>query len=390
MSTVLPLLEPRPHARATHAARRHEQQTGQAAAPPVGQAIADFGMIEDGDKVMVCLSGGKDSYTLLDILLQLQQRRRCVRAGGGEPGPEAAGLSRRTCCRNTCDASACRSTMIEQDTYSVVKRVVPEGKTMCSLCSRLRRGALYAYAEEQGFTKIALGHHRDDLVETLFLNLFYHAKLGACRRSCVATTAARGDPPAGLRARGRHRALRRGASEFPIIPCNLCGSQENLQRKQVKGMMEAWERETPGRIETIARALGDVRPSQLSRSEAVRFPRAGRTRQAPCPTRTRGSPANRMNGTAPDDWTRTAQPSPPPGWPGLPDPSHGTGYFDVLPQPDAVPLPHHHQVRRTRQPAWPNASSSRSARWSCPRAASSRRSAATPKRCRTASAMRSG
>ena len=154
--------------------------------------------------------------------------------------------------------------IIEQDTYSVVSRVVPEGKTMCSLCSRMRRGALYAYAAEHGFTKIALGHHRDDLVATFFLNLFHHAKLS-------------GMPPKLLSDDGRHVVIRplayvreadiveyAAARDFPIIPCNLCGSQENLQRRQVGLMMQQWERESPGRIETIARALGDIRPSQLS------------------------------------------------------------------------------------------------------------------------------
>ncbi|MBP6797740.1 MAG: tRNA 2-thiocytidine(32) synthetase TtcA, partial [Luteimonas sp.] len=154
--------------------------------------------------------------------------------------------------------------IIEQDTYSVVTRVVPEGKTMCSLCSRLRRGALYTYAEQHGFTKIALGHHRDDLVATFFLNLFFHAKLS-------------GMPPKLLSDDGRHVVIRplsyvreddiatyAQAKAFPIIPCNLCGSQENLQRKQAGLMMKQWERESPGRIETIARALGDIRPSQLS------------------------------------------------------------------------------------------------------------------------------
>ena len=155
-------------------------------------------------------------------------------------------------------------TILEQDTYSVVTRVVPEGKTMCSLCSRLRRGALYTHAAEHGFTKIALGHHRDDLVATFFLNLFFHAKLS-------------GMPPKLLSDDGRHVVIRPLAyvreddiaryarlKQFPIIPCNLCGSQENLQRKQVQRMMAVWERESPGRLETIARALGDIRPSQLS------------------------------------------------------------------------------------------------------------------------------
>jgi tRNA 2-thiocytidine biosynthesis protein TtcA len=154
--------------------------------------------------------------------------------------------------------------IIEQDTYSVVKRVVPEGKTMCSLCSRLRRGSLYTYAAEQGFTKIALGHHRDDLLATFFLNLFHHAKLS-------------GMPPKLRSDDGKHIVIRplaycaeadiaayAEARQFPIIPCNLCGSQENLQRKQVRLMMDAWEKQWPGRLETMARALGDVRPSQLS------------------------------------------------------------------------------------------------------------------------------
>jgi tRNA 2-thiocytidine biosynthesis protein TtcA len=173
--------------------------------------------------------------------------------------------------------------VIEQDTYSVVTRVVPEGKTMCSLCSRMRRGALYTYAQENGFTKIALGHHRDDLVATFFLNLFFHAKLA-------------GMPPKLLSDDGKHVVIRplayvredditayAQAKGFPIIPCNLCGSQENLQRKQVKKMMDAWERETPGRIETIARALGDIRPSQLSDPKLFDFLALGRHGQAPMP-----------------------------------------------------------------------------------------------------------
>jgi tRNA 2-thiocytidine biosynthesis protein TtcA len=174
-------------------------------------------------------------------------------------------------------------TIIEQDTYSVVKRVVPEGRTLCSLCSRLRRGALYAHAEAQGFTKIALGHHRDDLVATFFLNLFFHAKLG-------------GMPPKLLSDDGKHVVIRplayvreddiavyAEAKRFPIIPCNLCGSQENLQRKQVKKMMDAWEKDSPGRIENIARALGDVRASQLGDPKLFDFIALGRQGQAPLP-----------------------------------------------------------------------------------------------------------
>jgi tRNA 2-thiocytidine biosynthesis protein TtcA len=174
-------------------------------------------------------------------------------------------------------------TIIEQDTYSVVKRVVPEGRTMCSLCSRLRRGALYSHAEQHGFTKIALGHHRDDLVATFFLNLFFHAKLG-------------GMPPKLLSDDGKHVVIRplayvreddiaayAEAKRFPIIPCNLCGSQENLQRKQVKKMMDAWEKDSPGRIENIARALGDVRASQLGDPKLFDFIALGRQGEAPLP-----------------------------------------------------------------------------------------------------------
>jgi tRNA 2-thiocytidine biosynthesis protein TtcA len=221
-------------------------------------------MIEDGDKVMVCLSGGKDSYTMLDILLQLQKkapvRFELVAVNLDQKQPDFP----EHVLPQYLGSIGVPYTILEQDTYSVVTRVVPEGKTMCSLCSRLRRGALYAYAESEGFTKIALGHHRDDLVATFFLNLFFHAKLA-------------GMPPKLRSDDGKHVVIRplayvredditayAEAKQFPIIPCNLCGSQENLQRKQVKKMMAGWERESPGRIETIARALGDIRPSQLS------------------------------------------------------------------------------------------------------------------------------
>lgn len=230
----------------------------------VGQAIADFNMIEDGDKVMVCLSGGKDSYTLLDVLLMLQAKAPvrfelvAVNLDQKHPGFPAHVLP------DYLKSRGVEFHVLEQDTYSVVKRVVPEGKTMCGLCSRLRRGALYSFAEREGFTKIALGHHRDDIVETLFLNLFHHAKLGAM-------------PPKLRSDDGRHVVIRPLAyvaekdieawaahREFPIIPCNLCGSQETLQRKQIKAMLDEWERRTPGRVENIFRALGDVRPAQLA------------------------------------------------------------------------------------------------------------------------------
>lgn len=268
MNAVLPLPEPlsrNPSRRADpRTVLREQAKLAKRLRRQVGQAIADFGMIEAGDKVMVCLSGGKDSYTLLDILLQLQRKAPvpfelvAVNLDQKQPGfPEHV-------LPDYLRALGVPFHVIEQDTYSVVSRVVPEGKTMCSLCSRMRRGALYAYAAEHGFTKIALGHHRDDLVATFFLNLFHHAKLS-------------GMPPKLLSDDGRHVVIRplayvreddivqyAAARDFPIIPCNLCGSQENLQRKQVGLMMKQWERESPGRIETIARALGDIRPSQLS------------------------------------------------------------------------------------------------------------------------------
>ena len=261
MHAALPLAEPASLPRTPE----HEQhRLAKRLRHQVGRAIADFGMIADGDKVMVCLSGGKDSYTLLDILLQLQKkapvRFELVAVNLDQKQPEFPAHVLPA----YLESIGVPYRILEQDTYSVVMRVVPEGKTMCSLCSRLRRGALYAYAQAEGFTKIALGHHRDDLVATFFLNLFFHARIG-------------GMPPKLLSDDGKHVVIRPLAyvdendiaayaqmKGFPIIPCNLCGSQENLQRKQVKRMLEAWEKETPGRIENIARALGDVRPSQLS------------------------------------------------------------------------------------------------------------------------------
>ena len=242
----------------------------------VGQAIADYGMIEDGDRVMVCLSGGKDSYTLLDLLLQLQRKAPvrfelvAVNLDQKQPGfPEHV-------LPDYLRALGVAFTIVEQDTYSVVKRVVPEGATMCSLCSRLRRGALYAHAKAHGFTKIALGHHRDDLVATFFMNLFFHSKLATM-------------PPKLRSDDGEHVVIRPLATvreadiaayadwkQFPIIPCTLCGSQENLQRRQVGRMLAAWEKESPGRIDTIARALADVRPAQLADPNLFDFLALGR------------------------------------------------------------------------------------------------------------------
>jgi len=229
----------------------------------VGEAIADFGMIEEGDRVMVCLSGGKDSYGLLDVLLGLRKKSPikfeiiAVNLDQKQPGfPERV-------LPDYLAALGVPFRIVEQDTYSVVKRVVPEGKTMCSLCSRLRRGVLYRVAGELGVTKIALGHHRDDVLATFFLNLFHAGALKAM--------------PAKLRSDdGRHVVIRplvyvaeedlaayAEAKAFPIIPCTLCGSQENLQRKVVGRMLKEWEKAEPGRIPSILRALTDVRPSHL-------------------------------------------------------------------------------------------------------------------------------
>ncbi|HVI59430.1 MAG TPA: tRNA 2-thiocytidine(32) synthetase TtcA [Luteimonas sp.] len=280
MSIVLPLQEPAPRATGQRAEReraeRERHKLAKRLRHQVGRAIADFGMIEDGDRVMVCLSGGKDSYTMLDILLQLQAKApvsfslTAVNLDQKQPGFPQHVLP------DYLRSLGVDFQILEQDTYSVVTRVVPEGKTMCSLCSRLRRGALYTFAEERGFTKIALGHHRDDLVATFFLNLFFHAKVS-------------GMPPKLLSDDGKHVVIRplayvreddiaayAEAKAFPIIPCNLCGSQENLQRKQVKRMLEQWEHESPGRVEQIARALGDIRPSQLSDPRLFDFLALGR------------------------------------------------------------------------------------------------------------------
>jgi len=249
----------------------------------VGRTIADFGMIEDGDKVMVCLSGGKDSYTMLDVLLQLQAKAPvrfelvAVNLDQKQPNfPEHV-------LPDYLKSIGVEYTIIEQDTYSVVKRVIPEGKTMCSLCSRLRRGALYAHAEREGFTKIALGHHRDDLVATFFLNLFHHAKLATM-------------PPKLRSDDGKHVVIRPLArvceddiaayaewKQFPIIPCTLCGSQENLQRKQIRNMLDAWERESPGRTEQIARALGNVSAAQLADPALFDFLALAKRGDAPLP-----------------------------------------------------------------------------------------------------------
>jgi len=230
----------------------------------VGKAIQDFAMIEAGDRVMVCLSGGKDSYTLLDILLSLQRSAPvpfeliAVNLDQKQPGFPAHVLPQ------YLSALGVPFHVIEQNTYGVVKRLIPEGKTMCGLCSRLRRGALYRYAAENGVTKIALGHHRDDIIETLFLNMFFGGKLKAMppklRSSCGRHVVIR--PLAYTPEQEIERYAR--ARNFPLIPCTLCGSQPHLQRMEVKRMLRDWELRYPGRSEAIFSSLRNVVPSHLA------------------------------------------------------------------------------------------------------------------------------
>jgi tRNA 2-thiocytidine biosynthesis protein TtcA len=237
----------------------------------VGNAIIDYGMIEDGDKVMVCLSGGKDSYTMLEILCNLQRNAPvdfelvAVNLDQKQPGfPEHV-------LPEYLEGIGVPYHILERDTYSVVKEKTPEGKTTCSLCSRLRRGSLYGFAEEIGATKVALGHHREDILETLFLNMFYGGTLKAM-------------PPKLLSDDGKNIVIRPLAyckeadiaefarlMEFPIIPCNLCGSQPNLQRQVVKEMLAEWEKKHPGRLETMFKAVTNVAPSQLADRDLFDF-----------------------------------------------------------------------------------------------------------------------
>jgi len=255
MNQPLEILDPRARYEANKLAKRLRRLAG--------QAIADFNMIGDGDRVMVCMSGGKDSHALLDLLLALREKAPvsftivAVNLDQKQPGFPADVLPGYLASRGV------EYRIEEQDTYSIVQRVIPRGKTTCSLCSRLRRGVLYRVASELGATRIALGHHRDDILETLFLNLFFGGKLKAM-------------PPKLVSDDGRHIVIRplaycreRDLAEyaemraFPIIPCNLCGSQENLKRKEIKEMLRQWEKRHPARIETLFNALGNVAPSHL-------------------------------------------------------------------------------------------------------------------------------
>jgi tRNA 2-thiocytidine biosynthesis protein TtcA len=246
----------------------------------VGRAIEAYRMIEDGDRVMVCLSGGKDSWTLLDILLQLREAAPvsfeilAVNLDQKQPGfPEQV-------IPDYCRSIGVPFHVIEQDTYSVVKRVIPENKTMCGLCSRLRRGALYRYARENGYTRIALGHHQDDIVATFFLNLFHGGKLKAMPPKLLSDDGANVLIRPLAFCRERDIAAYAQLKQFPIIPCTLCGSQEHLQRKQVRKMMAAWEQEHPARIEQIFSALQNVAPSQLADPQLFDFAALG-SRGAP-------------------------------------------------------------------------------------------------------------
>ena len=237
----------------------------------VGKAIADFNMIEDGDLVMVCLSGGKDSYTLLDILLNLHKHApiefhiQAVNLDQNQPGfPEQV-------LPQYLESKDIDFKIIERDTYSVVTEKVPEGKTYCALCSRLRRGILYNYAESIGADKIALGHHRDDIVETLFLNMFYGGKLKAMPPKLLSDD--KRNVVIRPLAYSKESEISRYAElmRFPIIPCNLCGSQDNLQRQAIKAMLQQWETLYPGRIETIFRSIANVSLSQLADTELFPF-----------------------------------------------------------------------------------------------------------------------
>ncbi len=237
----------------------------------VGQAIADYNMIQDGDKIMVCLSGGKDSYTLLDILMNLQKYAPvnfdmiAVNLDQKQPGFPTHTLP------DYLESLRVPFDIIEKDTYSIVKSVVAEGKTTCGLCSRLRRGTLYSYAHNHNISKIALGHHRDDIIETVFLNMFYGSKIKAMPPKLLS------DDKTNIVIRPlaycRETDIKRYAEwrAFPIIPCNLCGSQDNMQRQVIKDMLQGWEKQHPGRLDNIFRSLQNISPSQLADSTLFDF-----------------------------------------------------------------------------------------------------------------------
>lgn len=237
----------------------------------VGKAIFDFNMIEDGDKVMLCLSGGKDSYTLLDILLNLQRAAPinfeiiAVHLDQKQPDYPAHVLP------DYLETLGIPFYILEKDTYSIVKEVLPEGKTMCSLCSRLRRGNLYGFAEQIGANKVALGHHRDDIMETLFLNMFYGGKLKTMSPKLLS------DDKKNIVIRPlaycKEKDIARYAEhkQFPIIPCNLCGSQDNLQRKVIKDMLQSWDKQHPGRLDIMFKSLQNVVPSHLADTKLFDF-----------------------------------------------------------------------------------------------------------------------
>lgn len=237
----------------------------------VGSAIADYNMIEAGDRVMVCLSGGKDSYGMLDILMNLQVSAPidfelvAVNMDQKQPGfPEEVLPA-------YLEELGIEYYIIERDTYSVVKSKIPEGRTTCGLCSRLRRGTLYSFAEDIGATKIALGHHKDDIVETLFLNMFHGSRLSAMPPKLLSDDKRNILIRPMAYCREKDLAAYAEARDYPIIPCNLCGSQENLQRQAIKKMLADWERQNPGRIEQIFGALQNVAPSQLADSDLFDF-----------------------------------------------------------------------------------------------------------------------
>jgi tRNA 2-thiocytidine biosynthesis protein TtcA len=316
----------------------------------VGKAIGDYAMIEDGDRVMVCLSGGKDSYTLLDMLQSLQRNAPirfdllAVNLDQKQPGFPAEVLPR------YLRACGVPFRIIEQDTYSVVKRVIPSGKTLCGLCSRLRRGALYRFAAENGITKIALGHHRDDIVETLFLNLFFGGRLKAM-------------PPKLLSEDRRHIVIRplayvaerdvtryAAARGFPLIPCTLCGSQPNLQRLAVKRMLAGWEAEHPGRIETIFASLRHVAPSQLADRELFDFAGLEALRDPMGPEPRAADSAERHPADGPEPHTvdsaeRRASDGP------EPHAADSAGRASDGPEPHAADSPERHAAEDDAEPA---------------------------------------